>query len=226
MRIFIAMACAAIAGFTPADEDVAGLILERSKADGARADAITTVTDIVRYGKTAIRFAIQKGDCVAADCAADRERVELKSRDTEMEGGHSTYRWSFYLPAGFQSVWPAREFIAQFHQQGGKPAMLFSLEPEGLVFESRFLDGAKPLLIPATSLRGAWHDVAVAVSWSTGKGSVRIEVDGEAVFTRDMQTMSETEAYFKIGLYRAHVSRAESLPEQVMYVDGIARVRR
>ena len=225
MRFMLLLACALTAGFTPADEDVSGLTLERSKADGARLDAITVSHDQVRHGGTSIRFSIVPGDCTPDDCNADRERVELKSRDTEREGNRSTYQWSFHLPTDFKSIWPAREFIAQFHQEGGKPAMLFSLEADGLMFESRFLAGPKPVLIPRDALFGQWHDLEVAVDWSKTKGMVRIRVDGEERLARDMQTMSEEEAYFKIGLYRAHISRGGAMPEQVMHVDGIKRIQ-
>jgi Polysaccharide lyase len=225
VRLAFPIACALLAGFSPAAEDVAGVTLERSKADGARGDAIKTERVLVRSGATAIRFSIGPGDCVPDDCAADRERVELKARETERVGHRSAYSWSFFLPEDFGSVWPAREFIAQFHQEGGQPAMLLSLEPGGLYFESRFLDTSKPLLVADEALRGRWHDIDVAVEWSETLGSVRISVDGEERFNRVMQTMSEAEAYFKIGLYRAHLARnpdAKKL-KQVMVVDAIRR---
>ena len=204
--------------------DIEGIDLVRSKSEGARADAIKTVRKPVRRGKTALRFEIRPGDCTPEDCAQDRERVELKSDSTETEGNRSRYRWSFFLPRSFQSVWPARQFIAQFHQEGGQPAMLFGLEPEGLVFESRFAT-EKRLIIPAASLKGRWHDISVEVLWSKGEGQVVIRADGRERYRATQQTMSEDEAYFKIGLYRAHLDRN---PEgrritQIMYVDAIRR---
>ena len=161
-----------LGGFTASTEDVAGLTLVRSKADGARAAAITTVRTPHprRAGETALRFELTPDDCAGNDCAADRARVELKSTDTEREGGHSRYLWSFHLPEPFESAWPAREFLAQFHQEGGRPAMLFGLQPEGLVFESRFRSGGKVLLIPQAELAGRWHDMDVEIIWSKQPG--------------------------------------------------------
>lgn len=216
-----------LAGFVPAADDVAGLTLVRSKAEGARADAIVEVRapHPVRSGETALRFELTAQDCAGNDCAADRARVELKSTATERAGNHTRYRWSFQLPEPFESVWPAREFVAQFHQEGGRPAMLFGLTPEGLMFESRFRAGGKVLLIPQAELAGRWHDMEVDILWSKGEGLVRIRVDGAERLVSPQQTLSEAEAYFKLGLYRAHISRTEQAARvtRVMYVDAISR---
>jgi hypothetical protein len=213
-----------LAAFTPTPEDVAGWTLKRSKEEGARADAIETVTSPVREGTSAIRFTIKPGDCIAQDCAEDRERVELKSLEHEHEGEERWYAWSFYLPEDFDSLWPARLFIAQFHQEGARPAMLFSLEPGGLRFDSQFTTG-RPLLIPAEVLRGRWHDVSMHVVWSKSKGALDIDVDGRRALSERQQTMSADEVYFKIGLYRAHLSRnsRSTSSTQTLYADSIRR---
>lgn len=216
-----------LTGFTPAAEDVQGLTLVRSKADGAREAAVAEVgaPHPLKSGATALRFELTPQDCAENDCAADRARVELKSTDTEHEGNRSRYSWSFQVAEPFESLWPAREFLAQFHQEGGRPAMLFGIEPEGLMFESRFREQGKALLIPAEELSGRWHDMVVEIVWSKRAGEVRIRVDGEERLLSRQATMSEEEAYFKIGLYRAHISRsAKALTQtRVMYVDEVRR---
>jgi hypothetical protein len=212
-----------LAAFTPASEDVSGWTLERSKAEGARAEAIETVTEPVRDGATAMRFTIKAGDCVPDDCAADRERVELKSREHEHEGDERWYAWSFQLPEDFASIWPARQFIAQFHQEDERPAMLFSLEPDGLRLDSQFFPNGA-LLIPAAELRGRWHDVAMHVQWSHDDGLVDIHVDGKSVFRQRGPNLSG-EVYFKIGLYRAHLARNRDAARlaQTLLVDAVRR---
>ena len=221
------MSCAGLAAAQP---DIAGIDLIRSKADGARETAITTVRapEPVREGDTALKFEIKPGDCHGSDCENDRERVELKSRGTESAGTRVNYSWSFYLPADFQPLWPAREFIAQFHQDGGKPVLLLSLEPEGLRFESRYRDGEKPLLIPAAELYGRWHDISIDIVWSKQAGEVLVAIDGVPRLVSHQQTMSEDQAYFKIGLYRAHLSRNRdaAASTQIMFADRIVRTLR
>jgi hypothetical protein len=177
----------------------------------------------VRDGATAMRFTIKRGDCVPDDCAADRERVELKSREHEHAGDERWYAWSFQLPEDFASIWPARQFIAQFHQEGERPAMLFSLEPDGLRLDSRFFPGGA-LLIPAAELRGRWHDVAMHVAWSHEDGLIDIHVDGKSVFRQRGPNLSG-EVYFKIGLYRAHLTRNRDadLIAQTLFVDAVRR---
>jgi hypothetical protein len=219
----IAVLALCLAAFTPAPEDVSGWTLERSKADGARADAVDTVTSPVREGASAIRFEIRKGDCVPEDCAEDRERVELKSREHEHEGDERWYSWSFFLPEDFESIWPARQFIAQFHQEGERPAMLFSLEPDGLRLDSQFQED-RALLVPAAQLRGRWHDVAMHVRWSHHDGFIDIDIGGRRVFAGTGPNMSG-DIYFKIGLYRAHLSRNPAAADstQTMFADSLRR---
>jgi Polysaccharide lyase len=213
-----------LAAFTPASEDVEGWTLMRSKEDGARGDAIETVASPVRDGQSAIRFTIRPGDCVADDCSEDRERVELKSREHEHEGDERWYAWSFYLAEDFESVWPAREFIAQFHQEGERPAMLFSLEPVGLTLDSQFTE-TRSILIPAEALRGRWHDVAMHALWSKSMGAIDIDIDGRRILSERRQTMSADAVYFKIGLYRTHLSRSPKTAgsAQTLYADRIGR---
>jgi hypothetical protein len=220
--VFALLIC--LAAFTPAPEDVEGWTLVRSKEEGARADAVVTIDEPRRDGRTAIRFTVRPGDCVPEDCAEDRERVELKSREHEHQGDERWYEWSFHLPDDFESVWPAREFIAQFHQEDERPALLFSLEPDGLMLESQFVE-KRSLLIPTDKLRGRWHDVAMHVVWSKSDGAIDIDIDGRRVLSERRQTMSAHEVYFKIGLYRAHLSRNPKAARvtQTLHADRITR---
>jgi len=223
MRRAILFLTLLLCGFSPAPEDVSGWSFVVSK--GAES-GITTVAEPVRDGASAIKFVMTLGHCTEDDCDHDRERIELKQTEYQHEGESWWYAWSFYVPGDSPDVWPVREFAGQFHQEGGEPAMLFSIEPKGLMFESRFHDGKKALLVPADELKGRWHDMVVHVAWSHKAGHVTIMSDGKTVVDRAQQTMSEDKVYFKFGLYRAHLSRATSpLPDQTIYYDRLKRGR-
>jgi len=209
-------------GFTADKADVSGwsFVVSKDAETG-----VSTVTMPVRDGVTAIAFTLRPGSCMGNDCENDRERIELKQAQYQTEGETWWYGWSIYVPEEFVSIWPGRTFLGQFHQEGGPPAMLFSLEPTGLVFETRFARGAEPVLIPARALKGRWHDIAVEVKWSKSSGHVKIEIDGVTLVDRAQQTMSEDRVYFKFGIYRAHLSRAalQRLPVQTVIYDRLRR---
>lgn len=211
-------------GFSPEPADISGWSFVPSKDSGA---GIQTVRTPARSGSSAIKFTVQPGSCELDDCENDRERIELKQSGYENEGETAWYAWSFYLPPDFQSIWPARTFIGQFHQEGGMPAILFSIEPEGLKFETRFVNEEKALLVADENLRGRWHDIAMEVTWSRGDGHIRLYMDGELRIDRIQQTMSEDNVYFKFGIYRAHLSRApvHPLPAQSVIFDRIRKGR-
>jgi hypothetical protein len=225
MRRFLVIASSLwLAGFTPESEDATGWTFTVSK--GAE-QGVTTVSSPVRDGKTAISFMLAPGQCTENDCSNDRERLELKQVEYQHEGESWWYAWSVYVPEDFAPVWPVRVFLGQFHQEGGPPAMLFSLEPEGLMFETRFHKGEEPLLIPAADLKGRWHDIAMQVDWSKSHGRVRISVNGEQIVDRLQQTMSRNDVYFKFGIYRAHLTRADAnaLPTHTVIYDRLRRGR-
>ncbi len=218
------LAAAVLCGFTPEPGDVSGWSFDVSKN---AEEGIATVNAPVHDGGTAIAFTLQPGSCTGNDCENDRERVELKQTQYQHEGESWWYGWSLYVPEGFPAIWPARVFLGQFHQEDGPPAMLFSLEPEGLAFESRFVNGEKPVLVPNLMLKGQWHEIVMQVKWSRTDGHVRIDVDGRTIVNRAQQTMSESDVYFKFGIYRAHLSRAamSPLPTQTVIYDRLRRGR-
>ncbi len=210
-----------LAGFAPEREDVAGWSFVVSKDTAA---GVETVTAPVRDGLTAIGFTLAPGNCAASDCGQDRERLELKQREYQREGERWWYGWSFRLAGDFPPIWPARVFLGQFHQENGPPALLFSLEPRGLVLESRFTAGRKPVLIPAEELPGRWHDIVMEVKWSRTKGHVLVKVDGEVRVDSGQPTLSADKVYFKFGIYRAHLDRVGGkVPVQRVTYDRLRR---
>jgi hypothetical protein len=220
--LYLTIASTLLGGFAAAPEDIAGWSFVTSKDAQS---GIMTVSSPVREGATSIAFTLRPGSCTGNDCVHDRERIELKQVEYQHEGETWWYAWSFYVPTDFQLAWPVRTFLGQFHQEGGEPAMLFSLEPEGLMFETRFAPGRKPLLVPGETLKGRWHDIVMKVEWSRRDGSVSIAVDGKTMVDRRQPTMSERDVYFKFGIYRAHVSRAAKtpLPVQSVFYDRLRR---
>jgi hypothetical protein len=212
-----------LCAFTPAPEDIAGWSFTVSKGNDR---GVKVVTSPVRSGRSAIAFTLHPGACSGNDCDNDRERVELKQTEYQHDGETWWYAWSFFIPDDFVSIWPAREFIGQFHQEEDEPAMLFSLEPRGLVFESRYMKNQKPLMVRRDELRGRWHDVIMRVTWSRSRGHVFLEVDGKPVADREQQTMTKDDVYFKFGIYRAHLSRAPApakVPVQTVIYDRLRR---
>ena len=87
----------------------------------------------VRAGDKSIRFELRNGDCGEdpgkwSDCESLRQRHELSGKRFR---GKYWYAYSIYLPKDFKSVDPVKSAMAQFHQKGSWPTLMFQLNDDG-----------------------------------------------------------------------------------------------
>ncbi|MDA0664627.1 MAG: polysaccharide lyase [Proteobacteria bacterium] len=186
---------------------------------------------------TVERFEVRPGDCSANrgwdDCATDRERSELSERgDREPAGSTRWYGWSFFLPAGFPEIHPAKLALGQFHQEKSHVIWMFQQTPGGLYLDDQVAGHTRRYhpLIDAAALRGRWHRIEVAARWTRNEdGYFRVWVNGIRKVDYAGRTMSADIVYFKYGVYRSFISRfrnatgTQDVPTQTVLYANIRR---
>ncbi len=226
-----------LCGFTPEPEDVSGWTFTRSLPIDASLHGvgIAEAPLPVRDGKSSIRFQVRPGDCSRGrhgwnDCERDRERTELKQRDYQRQNETMWYAFSMFVPSDHVNVWPAKLNFAQFHQKGGKPAIMLRNYKGGLwldIRQNRKTVALKQLLT-AERLHGRWHDITLNIHWSRyANGFVRAWVGSRQVADYRGPTMDRDQVYFKFGLYRSYISRnpVTATATHTVYFDRVVRGR-
>jgi len=172
------------------------------------------------------RFEVRPGDCAEIDCKTDRERSELREMGhPNKEGETWWYGWSIFVPPEYPNVYPTKVALGQFHQMDGKPAFMFQNYKGGLWLDNQ-LRNRYYNLISKEDLRGRWHKVEVNVKWSrSGKGFLKVWVNGEQRIEIKGKTMSRKKVYFKYGVYRSFLSRypKKAVPGQVVYYANVRK---
>ncbi|WP_041521857.1 polysaccharide lyase [Gilvimarinus agarilyticus] len=145
-------------------------------------------------------------------------RSEFNYQPAATGEGDTTYiGWSFYLPAPLLSV---KHEIGYWESGNSwQQQMRFNLIGETLSFTRS--DATEPYWSkPGFASAGVWHDVAMAVHWSTdpAQGYVDIWLDGKAMGRTQMQTrVNNTDPMFtQIGLLRHRVAQRE-----VILIDNV-----
>ena len=226
------------------------LSLKKSLSVGFKSYGVTRVNALdgepVRTSETSFRFEVRDGDCGYdgeswSDCKNDRQRHEYSAGDVT---GEVWFNWSLYIPADFESIFPATLTLGQFHQHNGSgPPFMFqtsaihSGQKSGYNID-RQMHGStlenKPLLTDA-EMRGRWTDILVHANWKTDyRGFFRIYVNGETVpryqYVGPTIDKKGGSPYFKFGIYQSHISRYlmgkgkdAKTPTQVVYYDDVKK---
>ncbi|WP_165311222.1 heparin lyase I family protein [Vibrio ziniensis] len=193
-------------------------------------------------------FEVRDGDCSSTsgwnDCSNDRERSELMQRSGyQVNGSEYWYAWEIFFPDDYNSIFPSKTVLGQFHQVNGSPVFLFQNQSFNVRDWSTISQGGYHLdrqlkgetqkfweLIPEENLRGKWHRIELHVKWSREKdGFFHVWVNNEKMAGYYGPTMDKSQVYFKYGIYRSFVSRykdvnkADVVPTQKVYYRNVAR---
>lgn len=190
----------------------------------------------VDKGRISERFEVRQGDCGSqpgwSDCAMDRERSEMSELKPYTQLKQPTwYAWSVWFDASWPDISPVTTTIGQFHQRDQSvPAVLF-IQRDGRYFLR--LESAKDLyptnnvrtLLTEQDLRGRWHRIIVFAIWSTDSdGVLQVWINGvQRLDLRGPNTVNNTPIYFKYGIYRSFVSRNNTRPPQILYIDEVRK---
>jgi hypothetical protein len=184
----------------------------------------------VRDNETSRRFEVRAGDCSSntgwSDCDNDRERHELKS--TIMRG-EKWVHWSIFLPEDYPNIYPVKVALAQFHQKKGHVVWMFQNHDGGYWVDNQTTGTTVHTrqILTDEDMRGKWNDILVHVNWaSTDKGFFRVYINGDSkpAYEWDGKTRSSGKTvYYKLGIYRTHVSRLPGdVPTQIVYYDNVS----
>lgn len=164
------------------------------------------------------RFEVRPGDCQASggwsDCDRGRERSELAEQDPlGSRGSEAWYGWSFFAPADWHGIWPAKTVLGQFHQIDSHPVWMFLQKEGDLVLDDQSAGGTRRYipLIAGADFSGRWHRIEVHARWAAdASGFFRVWVDGQQRFDHAGATMTAEKVYFRYGIYRSFLPRYEA----------------
>jgi hypothetical protein len=186
----------------------------------------------VRAGEKSIRFELRNGDCGEdpgkwSDCKNDRQRHELSGKNFR---GKAWYAYSIYLPKDFKSVYPVKSAMAQFHQKGSWPTLMFQFTDMGYYADRQLGYQTQEMkkLLDVKEMIGKWNDILIHIN-STSKetGFYKIWVNGKLKYEYYGAITGGKENYFKFGIYQTKVSvwpmyhSQTPYPKQVVYYDEI-----
>jgi len=186
----------------------------------------------VRAGEKAIRFELRNGDCGEdsgkwSDCKNDRQRHELSGKRFR---GKAWYAYSIYLPKDFKTVYPVKSAMAQFHQKGSWPTLMFQFTDMGYYADRQLGYQTQEMkkLLDVKEMIGKWNDILIHIN-STSKetGFYKIWVNGKLKYEYNGAITGGKENYFKFGIYQTKVSvwpmyhSQTPYPTQVVYYDEV-----
>ena len=186
----------------------------------------------VRAGEKSIRFELRNGDCGEdpgkwSDCKNDRQRHELSG---DRFRGKAWYAYSIYLPNNFKTVYPVKSAMAQFHQKGSWPTLMFQFTDMGYYADRQLGYQTQEMkkLLDVKDMIGKWNDILIHInSTSKDSGFYKIWVNGNLKYEYNGAITGGKENYFKFGIYQTKVSawpmyHPDTLyPTQVVYYDEI-----
>ena len=186
----------------------------------------------VRAGEKSIRFELRNGDCGEdpgkwSDCKNDRQRHELSG---DRFRGKAWYAYSIYLPNNFKTVYPVKSAMAQFHQKGSWPTLMFQFTDMGYYADRQLGYQTQEMkkLLDVKDMIGKWNDILIHInSTSKDSGFYKIWVNGNLKYEYNGAITGGKENYFKFGIYQTKVSvwpmyhPDTPYPTQVVYYDEI-----
>ena len=186
----------------------------------------------VRAGEKSIRFELRNGDCGEdpgkwSDCKNDRQRHELSG---DRFRGKAWYAYSIYLPNDFKTVYPVKSAMAQFHQKGSWPTLMFQFTDMGYYADRQLGYQTQEMkkLLDVKDMIGKWNDILIHInSTSKDSGFYKIWVNGNLKYEYNGTITEGKENYFKFGIYQTKVSvwsmyhPDTPYPTQVVYYDEI-----
>ena len=186
----------------------------------------------VRAGEKSIRFEVRNGDCGEdpgkwSDCKNDRQRHELSG---DRFRGKAWYAYSIYLPNDFKTVYPVKSAMAQFHQKGSWPTLMFQFTDMGYYADRQLGHQTQEMkkLLDIKDMIGKWNDILIHInSTSKDSGFYKIWVNGNLKYEYNGTITGGKENYFKFGIYQTKVSvwpmyhPDTPYPTQVVYYDEI-----
>ncbi len=187
----------------------------------------------VRAGEKSIRFELRFGDCgkdrppgTWDDCKGLRQRHELSGEGFK---GSVWYAYSIFLPKEFVNVFPVKQAMAQFHQKGSWPTLMFQLTDEGYFADRQWqyqTDEFRKLL-DIKDMVGKWNDILVHINSTSKKnGFYKVWVNNKLKYEFSGPTTKGKESYFKFGIYHTWINRWDEkvrgpYPTQIIYYDEI-----
>ena len=186
----------------------------------------------VRAGEKSIRFEVRNGDCGEdpgkwSDCKNDRQRHELSG---DRFRGKAWYAYSIYLPNDFKTVYPVKSAMAQFHQKGSWPTLMFQFTDMGYYADRQLGYQTQEMkkLLDVKDMIGKWNDILIHInSTSKDSGFYKIWVNGNLKYEYNGTITGGKENYFKFGIYQTKVSvwpmyhPDTPYPTQVVYYDEV-----
>ena len=186
----------------------------------------------VRAGEKSIRFELRSGDCGEdpgkwSDCKNDRQRHELSG---DRFRGKAWYAYSIYLPNDFKTVYPVKSAMAQFHQKGSWPTLMFQFTDMGYYADRQLGYQTQEMkkLLDVKDMIGKWNDILIHInSTSKDSGFYKIWVNGNLKYEYNGTITGGKENYFKFGIYQTKVSvwpiyhPDTPYPTQVVYYDEV-----
>ena len=186
----------------------------------------------VRAGEKSIRFELRNGDCGEdpgkwSDCKNDRQRHELSG---DRFRGKAWYAYSIYLPNDFKTVYPVKSAMAQFHQKGSWPTLMFQFTDMGYYADRQLGYQTQEMkkLLDVKDMIGKWNDILIHInSTSKDSGFYKIWVNGNLKYEYNGTITGGKENYFKFGIYQTKVSvwpmyhPDTPYPTQVVYYDEV-----
>jgi hypothetical protein len=165
----------------------------------------------VRAGEKSIRFEVRNGDCGEdpgkwSDCKNDRQRHELSG---DRFRGKAWYAYSIYLPNDFKTVYPVKSAMAQFHQKGSWPTLMFQFTDMGYYADRQLGYQTQEMkkLLDVKDMIGKWNDILIHInSTSKDSGFYKIWVNGNLKYEYNGTITGGKENYFKFGIYQTKVS--------------------
>ena len=188
----------------------------------------------VRAGDKSIRFELRYGDCGKdkapgkwSDCKNDRQRHELSG---ERFKGKVWYAYSIFLPKDFKSVYPVKSAMAQFHQKGSWPSLMFQFTDLGYYADRQLGYQTQEMkkLLEVKDMIGKWNDILIYGNFTSKEnGFYKVWVNDKLKYKYNGATTGGKESYFKFGIYHTKISvwpmynPNDPFPTQIVYYDEI-----
>ena len=186
----------------------------------------------VRAGEKSIRFEVRNGDCGEdpgkwSDCKNDRQRHELSG---DRFRGKAWYAYSIYLPNDFKTVYPVKSAMAQFHQKGSWPTLMFQFTDMGYYADRQLGYQTQEMkkILEVKDMIGKWNDILIHGNFTSKEdGFYKVWVNNKLKYEYNGATTGGKESFFKFGIYHTKVSvwpmyhPDTPYPTQVVYYDEI-----
>jgi len=188
----------------------------------------------VRVGEKSIRFEVRYGDCGKDkppgkwnDCKNDRQRHELSG---DRFRGKAWYAYSIYLPNDFKTVYPVKSAMAQFHQKGSWPTLMFQFTDMGYYADRQLGYQTQEMkkILEVKDMIGKWNDILIHGNFTSKEdGFYKVWVNNKLKYEYNGATTGGKESFFKFGIYHTKVSvwpmyhSDTPYPTQVVYYDEV-----